>query len=171
MNTSFLKAGNVVLSVVIGLGVLLSGHANAAPGASTPDPAAKEKEFLSDPDVAVCELEETTISRLDLPRGHMVSFIHSMKRANKEDVKQARMTLANRPLRIVLGERPDRDFYLYDTETGIGPYWWGTCGYTWRVPTDMEITGDEEELTVTVTYDTQKLYGKVSAQRKIIIRK
>ncbi len=45
------------------------------------------------------------------------------------------------------------------------------CGYTWRVPTDLEINGDEEELTVTVTYETQKLYGKVTAQRKITIRK
>jgi len=35
----------------------------------------------------------------------------------------------------------------------------------------MELNGDEEELTVTVTYETQKLYGKVSSQRKIKIRK
>jgi hypothetical protein len=34
-----------------------------------------------------------------------------------------------------------------------------------------EPAGNEEELTVTVTYDTQKLYGKVSAARKITIRK
>jgi hypothetical protein len=39
------------------------------------------------------------------------------------------------------------------------------------VPTDLEIDGDEEELTVTVTYQTRKLYGKVTAQRKITIRK
>ena len=47
----------------------------------------------------------------------------------------------------------------------------GIFGYTWRVPDDLKINGDEEELTVTVTYDTQKLYGEVSAQRKIKIRK
>jgi len=39
------------------------------------------------------------------------------------------------------------------------------------VPEELEINGDEEELTVTVTYETQKLYGKVTAQRKIMIRK
>jgi hypothetical protein len=39
------------------------------------------------------------------------------------------------------------------------------------VPDDLEIKDDEEELTVTVTYETQKLYGKVTAQRKIKIRK
>jgi hypothetical protein len=38
------------------------------------------------------------------------------------------------------------------------------------VPTDLEIKGDEEELTLTVTYKTQKLYGKVTAQRKFRIR-
>jgi len=37
------------------------------------------------------------------------------------------------------------------------------------VPNDFEINGSEEELTVTVTYDTQKLYGKVTASRKIKI--
>jgi hypothetical protein len=47
-----------------------------------------------------------------------------------------------------------------------------TYGYTWwQVPDDLQINGDEEELTVTVTYETQKLYGKVSAQLKIKIRK
>jgi len=44
-------------------------------------------------------------------------------------------------------------------------------GFKWRVPDDLEINGDQEELTVTVTYETQKLYGKVTAQRKIKIRK
>jgi hypothetical protein len=39
------------------------------------------------------------------------------------------------------------------------------------VPSDLQINGDEEELTVTVTYETQKLYGKVTANRKITIRK
>jgi len=39
------------------------------------------------------------------------------------------------------------------------------------VPDDLKLNGDEEELTVTVTYETQKLYGKVTAQRKIKIRK
>jgi hypothetical protein len=46
-----------------------------------------------------------------------------------------------------------------------------TFGYKWRVPDDLEINGDEEEFTVTVIYETQKLYGTVTAQRKIKIRK
>ncbi|MHC4707743.1 MAG: hypothetical protein ACYS8I_11745 [Planctomycetota bacterium] len=137
MKASLPKASSVVLSVVIGLGVLLPGYAIAAPGASTPDPAAKEKEFLADPDVVLCELEETTLSKVDLPRGHMASFIHRMKRENKTDLKQGRFTLANRPLRIVLGERPEREFYLYDTKTGIGPYWWGS----WSLHSYHKING------------------------------
>lgn len=40
-----------------------------------------------------------------------------------------------------------------------------------RVPDDLELNGDEEKLTVTVTYETQKLYGKVTSQRRIKIRK
>jgi len=34
------------------------------------------------------------------------------------------------------------------------------------VPTDLEISGDEEELIVPVTYETQKLYGKVTRNEK-----
>ena len=48
-----------------------------------------------------------------------------MKRANKEELKQAKITLADRSYKILLGEKPEREFYLYDLETGIGPYWWG----------------------------------------------
>jgi hypothetical protein len=33
------------------------------------------------------------------------------------------------------------------------------------------LSGDTEVLTVTVTYDTQKLYGAVTAARKIEIRR
>jgi hypothetical protein len=39
------------------------------------------------------------------------------------------------------------------------------------VPDDLELKGDEEELTVAVTYETQKLYGKVTSQRTIKILK
>jgi hypothetical protein len=35
----------------------------------------------------------------------------------------------------------------------------------------LKLDGGQEELTVTVTYETQKLYGTVTAQRKIKIRK
>jgi hypothetical protein len=33
----------------------------------------------------------------------------------------------------------------------------------------MKINGDEEALTVTVTYETEKLYGKVSKSREITV--
>ena len=155
MNTSFPKAGNVVLSVVIGLGVLLSGHANAAPGASTPDPAAKEKEFLSDPGTVVCELAETTISKLNLPRGHMASFIRRMERANKEVLRQGRITLAGQPLRTLLGERPEREFYLYNTETGEGPYWWGS----WSLHSYHKIDG--KYLEFMLVEDDTKIAGRL----------
>jgi len=35
----------------------------------------------------------------------------------------------------------------------------------------LKLNGGQEELTVTVTYETQKLYGQVTTQRKIKIRK
>jgi len=38
------------------------------------------------------------------------------------------------------------------------------------VPTNFEINGDEEELTISVAYETQKLYGNVTTKQKIIIQ-
>ena len=43
------------------------------------------------------------------------------------------------------------------------------CAYSWRVPEDLKLAGEKEVLTITVDYDTQKLYGKVRASRKITI--
>ncbi|MGB2865171.1 MAG: hypothetical protein WBC05_17715 [Sedimentisphaerales bacterium] len=150
MKASFLKASFILLSVILTLGFVLTGCKKetpppqevAAPATSTQDqttikepdsptaPAqdqlAKEKEFLSAPDVVTCELEKTTISKLDLPKNNMASFIRRMERENRENVKQAQITLTNRPLKIILADKPEREFYLYDTETGIGPYWWGS---------------------------------------------
>ncbi len=97
-----------------------------APPTATKDPVAKETEFLSDPDVVTCELEKTTISKLDLPKNRLPSFVRRMERQNKEDVKQGQITLVNRPFNIILGERPEREFYLHDVEKGFGPYWWGS---------------------------------------------
>ena len=97
-----------------------------APPTATKDPVAKETEFLSDPDVVTCELEKTTISKLDLPKNRLPSFVRRMERQNKEDIKQVQITLANRPIKILLGERPEREFFLFDVEKGYGPYWWGS---------------------------------------------
>jgi len=49
-----------------------------------------------------------------------------MERQNKEDIKQVQITLVNRPFKIFLGERPEREFFLFDVEKGYGPYWWGS---------------------------------------------
>jgi len=37
------------------------------------------------------------------------------------------------------------------------------------VPKDLELSGKEERFTVKVDYDTQALYGKVAAERTIVI--
>jgi len=33
----------------------------------------------------------------------------------------------------------------------------------------MELDGDEERFTITVTYDTKELYGTVIGQREVIV--
>jgi len=126
MKASRLKARCILLSVLIGLGFFLPGYRGVAPAASAPDTAAKEKQFLSDPDVATCELEKTTISRLNISKNRRPSFVRRMERANKQDLKQAEITVANRPFKVLLGERPEREFFLFDVEKGFGPYWWGS---------------------------------------------
>jgi hypothetical protein len=37
------------------------------------------------------------------------------------------------------------------------------------VPNDLKLTGSEEIFTITVTYDTQELYGTVIGKREITI--
>jgi len=37
------------------------------------------------------------------------------------------------------------------------------------VPKDLKLNGNEETFNINVTYDTQKLYGKVSATRQFVI--
>jgi len=134
MKASFLKASFILLSVILLLGFVLTGckkenpppQEQAATAPPTQEQLAKEKEFLSAPDVVTYELEKTTISKLDLPQNNMASFIRRIERENRENVKQAQITLANRPCKVIMGDKPEREFYLYDTETGKGPYWWGS---------------------------------------------
>ena len=150
MKASYLKAGCVPLSLVLMLGFAVGGCKKETPPqqeAAAPPPttkekptaeesaekaspeqelSAKEKQFLSAPDAVTCELEKTIISKLDLPRNNRASFIRRMEREKRQNVKQAQFTLANRPLKVILGDKPEREFYLYDTGTGIGPYWWGS---------------------------------------------
>ena len=73
-----------------------------------------------------CELEKTTISKLDIPKNSLPSFVRRMERESKEDIKQGQITLANRPFKVLFGERPEREFFLFDIEKGFGPYWWGS---------------------------------------------
>jgi len=37
------------------------------------------------------------------------------------------------------------------------------------VPKDLKLAGEKEVFTITVDYDTQKLYGKIQATRDITI--
>jgi hypothetical protein len=37
------------------------------------------------------------------------------------------------------------------------------------VPEDLQLTGDKETFTITVTYDTQELYGTVIGKRRFTI--
>ena len=54
--------------------------------------------------------------------------------------------------------------------TTVMPFWpCGTCGSSVRVPRGATLASREEEFTLTVTYDTLELYGKLSASRKILI--
>jgi len=134
MKASYLKANFILLCFILVPSFILTGCKKEIPPpqepiastTSTQDQPAEEKEFLSSPDVVTCKLEKTTISKLDLPDGHMASFIRRMERENRENVKQAQVTLANRPFKIILADKLEREFYLYDIETGIGPYWWGS---------------------------------------------
>ena len=70
-----------------------------------------------------CELEKTTISQLDFPKRRPPSFVRSMEREDRDDVKQAEITVASRPVKVLLGERPEREFFLFDVEKGLSPYW------------------------------------------------
>jgi len=126
MKASYLKANFILLCFILVPSFILTGCKKEIPPpqepiastTSTQDQPAEEKEFLSSPDVVTCKLEKTTISKLDLPDGHMASFIRRMERENRENVKQAQVTLANRPFKIILADKLEREFYLYDIETG-----------------------------------------------------
>lgn len=123
MKASYLKANFILLSVFLTLGFFLTGCKK-----ETPPPqelTAKEKEFLSAPNAVTCELEEIKISKIDIPKGTASNIINYMERHNRRHVKQAQITLANRPFKIILGFFPEREFYVYDIERGfIIPYSW-----------------------------------------------
>ncbi len=45
----------------------------------------------------------------------------------------------------------------------------GIHGYSWPVPNDLKLNGNEETFNVQVQYDTLELYGKVTATRQFVI--
>ncbi len=45
----------------------------------------------------------------------------------------------------------------------------GIHGYSWPVPTDLKLNGNEETFNVQVRYDTLELYGKATATRQFVI--
>jgi len=134
MKTSYLKSSIILLSVFLSLGFVLTGCKKETPtpkepaaiAAPTQEQIAKEKEFLSAPDVATCQLEKTTISKLDLPQNQIGYLVNRIKWQSRENLKQAQIILANRTYKILLGLRPEREFYLYDIETKIKPDWPGS---------------------------------------------
>ncbi len=133
MKASCPKASCIVLFAILGLEFILPGCKKetpppkpGAPAVSAPEQAAKEKEFLSAPDVATCKLNEATLAKLDIPEERWPSFVHRMEQQNKERVKQGTITLAGWPFKVLLGQNPQREFYLYDVKKKLGPYWWGS---------------------------------------------
>jgi hypothetical protein len=57
----------------------------------------------------------------------MASYIiREMEQLNRHYIKQTQITLANRPFKIILGYHPEREFYIYDMEKGLDPFWSGS---------------------------------------------
>jgi hypothetical protein len=121
MKPPALKTSFFHVSIILVLGIVL----HISPTLAYDQPV-KEKEFLSSSDVVICELEDTTISKLDLEKNKLPSFVSRMERENRKELKQSRLTLANRPFMVLLGDRPEREFFLYDIENKYAPYWWGS---------------------------------------------
>jgi len=151
MKTSRIMAGRAVLFVLVGLGFAPAGYTNAE---STPDPATKEKEFLSDPNVVTAVLEKTTIDSLDFIKRRPPSFVYRMKRNGRKELRHARLTIADQPLRILLGERLEREFYLFDEKAQFGPYWWGS----WNLNSYHKIGGKFFEFIL--VEDGKKITGR-----------
>ena len=133
MKASRRRASQIVLFAILGLQLVLPACKKetpppkpGAPAVSGPEQAAKEKEFLSDPDVVTCKLEKTTIAKGDIPIERWPPFVRRIEQQNREGVKQGTITLAGRPFKVLLGQNPQREFCLYDVEKKFGPYWWGS---------------------------------------------
>ena len=116
MKSSLLKISFILSAIILAPAIVAAGDKESS----------RQKDFHSDPNVVTCELEETTIAKLDLEKNDLPSFVRRMERENRKDLKQGRLTIADRPFMVLLGERPEREFFLYDIEKKVGPYWWGS---------------------------------------------
>ena len=116
MKSSSLKIGRILSAIILIPAIVTAGDKNSS----------RQKDFLSDPDVVTCELKDITIDKLDLPKNSVPSFVRRMERENRKDLKKGQITIANRPFMVLLGESPEQEFFLYDIEKKIAPYWWGS---------------------------------------------
>lgn len=117
------------LSVMIILGLLcLPGCSKKTEPGSTEktnvEQTAAEKEFLSAPDAVVCNLKNTTVSKLKLDRPP--SFVRRMENEKRKKLKQGRITLGGRKYDVLLGDKPAREFHVLDVKKKHAPYWWGS---------------------------------------------
>ena len=134
MKASFLKVIIIFMSVILLLGFVMVGCKKETPppqesaktAPPTPEQIAKEKEFLSAPDVVTYELEKTTISKLELSQKERNYIVSAIKWQSRNNLKQAQIVLADRSYKILLGLWPEREFFMYDIETGTRLYWAGS---------------------------------------------
>lgn len=131
---------------------LLVGHAGAA---APVDQAAREKAFLASPDVAIADLVETMIEKLDFPKNRQPSFLRRMQQQNRLKVKTAEITVAGHLFRVIVGENPTSEFYLHDVVPANGPYWWGS----WSLHSYHKI--GEKFYEFMLVEDGEKIAGRV----------
>ncbi len=104
---------------------VIEGVSTAQPLELTEAQLARAQAFEADPKVVTTELEETTTQDTVIPGQIPPPFIQRMEQEGRTAVKVAKLTVEDRTVQLYLGDRPEREFYLYDVTGGMGPYWWG----------------------------------------------
>lgn len=124
---SFVLTTAISLMLIIAL-ASLSGCSEKPdtppPKAPATEPVTTEKEFLSSPEVAVCDLNKTKISKLELSKPP--SFVRRMEREKREDLKEGTITLGGTKYKVLVGDKTEREFHLLDIDKNTAPYWWGS---------------------------------------------
>jgi hypothetical protein len=130
MNTPYSMPTRFTLMFLLTLGLFpgLGGRQSvyATEQIIPPKDQVTEKAFLASKGVVKCKLKETTISKLDIPKNKLPSFVRRMEQKGNNDLKQGLIKLAGRDIKILLGETLGRDFFVYDVGKGKAPYWWGS---------------------------------------------